>query len=908
MKLLCLTTLALCGSLSVFAGNENDYRKLKENSQKLELRNNLGTPGAVQFSQNNKLAAADFFQTYINPNLADGSEIKELRKETDELGYTHHLFQQYFNNYVIEGAEYRITDNLQGINFASGYIYPITEMRIPVLSGQQALLKATGFIGATTYKWQLPEEEALLKVLESDASATYLPQGEQIILPMEDVQGNITYKTVFKFDVYAHQPMGRYFVYVDAVSGEVLKSLSRIHHNNEDGSGITLYNGNQSFKTDSYNGSYRLQEATSVGNATRSIKTFDMNNGTNYGSAVDFTDADNYWTDNTNKDRAGWSAHWGAEATWDYFYTVHSRNSYDGNGATINSYVHYDNNYSNAYWDGSKMTYGDGDGTNYDPLVGLDVVGHEITHAVTERSSNLAYQNESGALNESFSDIFGTSIEFYKEGSSGDYLIGEDFDIKNHQGFRSMSNPKAHGDPDTYKGTNWKSTSIFPNLADDYGGVHSNSGVQNHWFYILSAGKSGTNDKGSSYNVSAIGVVNAAKIAHRNNTTKLTSSSTYADARTGAIASATELFGAGSPEVIATTNAWYAVGVGSAYVGGPATCNTPLGLSASSITQTSVTLSWSAASGATAYNMKYKAQSASTWTTTTSASTSKAISGLTAGTAYEFQVQSDCGSANTSAFSSSYNFSTTSAGGGVTSYCASSGTDASSEWIQRVTLSNVDNNSGTNNGYGNYVSTVIQLTAGNVHRFTLTPGFKSGGLLGANSYPEYWRIWIDYNQDGDFTDSGEMAFDAGATSTTTVNGSITVPANALMGATRLRIQMKYNAAPTSCESFSYGEVEDYTVHITGSSTFATQTTNTEQREMNQLKMDVYPNPASNEVHVNWTEGNANYRLITLTGQVVKTGSFENNSVIQVSEFTNGLYILEVSSSLNTLRQQIVVRH
>ena len=272
------------------------------------------------------------------------------------------------------------------------------------------------------------------------------------------------------------------------------------------------------------------------------------------------------------------------------------------------------------------MTYGDGDGSTFDPLVGLDVVGHEIAHAVTERTSGLVYQNESGALNESFSDIFGTAIEFYKEGAAGDWLIGEDFDVQNGVGFRSMENPNAEGDPDTYGGTNWKSNSLFPNLADDYGGVHSNSGVQNYWFYVLTVGKTGTNDNNDAYSVQGIGIEKAAAIAYRNNATKLTSNSDYADARNGAIASAIELYGANSQEVISTTNAWYAVGVGNEHPGGgPATCDVPSGLVASAITQTSATLNWSNVGAASNYNVRYREVGTSTWTTSAQSGTSKAF-------------------------------------------------------------------------------------------------------------------------------------------------------------------------------------------------------------------------------------------------------------------------------------------
>jgi PKD repeat protein len=173
-----------------------------------------------------------------------------------------------------------------------------------------------------------------------------------------------------------------------------------------------------------------------------------------------------------------------------------------------------------------------------------------MTHGVTERSSGLAYQNESGALNESFSDIMGTCVEFYAKPTDANWDIGEDVGA-----LRNMQNPKSHNQPDTYKGQQW-----YTGTADN-GGVHTNSGVQNRWFYILVSGAQGTNDIGSAYNVTGIGIDKAAKITYRN-LINLTSSSNYAASRAGALKAAKDLYGECSQEYLSTGNAWYAVGVG----------------------------------------------------------------------------------------------------------------------------------------------------------------------------------------------------------------------------------------------------------------------------------------------------------------------------------------------------------
>ena len=302
-------------------------------------------------------------------------------------------------------------------------------------------------------------------------------------------------------------------------------------------------------------GNYRLRESGRGGG----IATFDALNQITYPLSVDFVDIDSNFTD--VNDLVGVSAHWGAEATYDYYLTKHGRDSYDNAGARIVSYTHFDDNFVNAFWGGGRMHFGDGNGTNYGPLVALDVVGHEFTHGVTQYSSDLIYFAEPGALNESFSDIFGTLVEYYIEGSNGDWLLGEDFALSAPP-FRSMENPNSRNDPDTYLGNFWAPTG--PN-DPDAGGVHTNSGVQNYWFYLLCEGGSGVNDNGDTYTVTGIGIEEAAQIAYRSLTVYLMPTSQYFDARQSSINSALDLFGQNSNQVQAVTEAWFAVGVGNPY-------------------------------------------------------------------------------------------------------------------------------------------------------------------------------------------------------------------------------------------------------------------------------------------------------------------------------------------------------
>jgi vibriolysin len=213
------------------------------------------------------------------------------------------------------------------------------------------------------------------------------------------------------------------------------------------------------------------------------------------------------------------------------------------------------------------MVYGDGDGVDSGPLTVLDVVGHELTHAVTEKSSALIYKNESGALNEAMSDVFGAAIEAYRDGAvtGKTWKIGEDCWTPGTAGdaLRYMNDPALAGDYDYYP-TRYVGTS-------DNGGVHWNSGIANLAFYLAVAG--GTHPRGKTSNVVPAlaadpveSITKGAAIFYRANTAYLGASATFGDARTATAQAAADLYGANSAEVTAINEAWTAVGVKPAAV------------------------------------------------------------------------------------------------------------------------------------------------------------------------------------------------------------------------------------------------------------------------------------------------------------------------------------------------------
>ena len=257
--------------------------------------------------------------------------------------------------------------------------------------------------------------------------------------------------------------------------------------------------------------------------------------------------------------------HWAMEKTYDFYLNQLSRNSFDNAGGLIKNYVHKGVAWNNANWNGTAMSYGDGDSLLFSPLTSIDVVGHEFTHAVVQSAAGLQYQGESGALNESFADIFGTAIEFYGA-ISPNWTIGENINLPAPFFMRSMSNPNSANtkQPDTYNGTYWRNPNCgTPNQDNDFCGVHFNSGVQNFWFYLLSQGGSGTNDIGNSFSVSGIGLNQATQIAYRNLRFNLSENSNFLASYYGSLQAAEDLFGANSTQQNSVRAAWYAVGIGN---------------------------------------------------------------------------------------------------------------------------------------------------------------------------------------------------------------------------------------------------------------------------------------------------------------------------------------------------------
>jgi Zn-dependent metalloprotease len=355
--------------------------------------------------------------------------------------------------------------------------------------------------------------------------------------------------------VRADQTPSRMHVVIDARNGRTLTRWDEVV-TADTGTGHSIYSGTVGLGTTSSGSGYQLKDGNRGGNYTTNLNHAETGTGTL------FTDSDNTWGNGSQSDPASAAvdAHYGAAMTWDYYLNRHGRRGIFDNGQGVPSRVHYGNGYQNAFWDGQQMTYGDGY-QNQDPLVELDVAGHEMSHGVTEASAGLEYTGDAGGLNESTSDIFGTAVEWYANNADDvpDYLIGEEIDINGN------GTPLRYMDRPSRDGGSYDCWSSSVGNADP----HYSSGPGNHWFYLASEGSGAKTINGVSYNsptcngstVSGIGHAAVEDIWYRALTTYMTSTETYPQARDDSIRAAVDLYGADSTQCRGIEAAWSAVAV-----------------------------------------------------------------------------------------------------------------------------------------------------------------------------------------------------------------------------------------------------------------------------------------------------------------------------------------------------------
>ncbi len=686
--------------------------------------------------------------------------------ETDQLGWIHYRFRETYKNIDVEDGVFYIHTLGGKIVSANGEFYaPIQAAVNGSLSVQHAEQTAYAELHSTEMMKAYPME-ATAKIIFRDEHGTY--------------------HACWKVDAWSNVPMKRFFYYVDINSGKIAGERTRICDTDVPGVAACAHNGSQNIITDSLSPNYfRLQESGRGGGII-----------THAPGPIDIVDTDNNWTNTANYDDYATDAHWGAEMTFDFYFNNFGRNSIDNANMVVDIQAH-DGLYVNAFWNGTYAAFGDGDGVDYSPLTSMEIVGHEMTHGVVQFSAGLVYAGESGALNESYADVVGAAVRWIYNPSVATWFIGDQIcSTAAAIPFRDMSDPNAFQCADTYGG-------LWFNNGDI---VHYDSGIQNHWFYLLCTGGSGTNDIGNNYSVSAINMMDACAIAYRSLTVYLTPNSTFADAAMYGEQSAVDLFGQCSNQQIQTSNAWYAVGVGNPFSGivtanflaiPAVACSSPASVSFVNTGWNGTTWNWDFGDG------NFSTQQSPTHIYTNPGTYNVTLIATGAG---------NCIGADTITINSAVIVNNVpgpvaaSCNPATTNYCCNSG-------ITLVQFNTI--NWTSNDGIDNYSDFTCAdstlLIAGDPYQLTVNTG---GAPTSADD--EAISVFIDYNNDGVFTSPAELAYSDGASVGGVHTGWINTAVTATLN-TRLRMRVISDVATNTitggCYAPARGQVEDYMVYF-----------------------------------------------------------------------------------------------
>lgn len=484
-------------------------------------------------------------------NLDADADLVLKKTETDDLGFTSYRFYQTYKGIAVENSMYVVTTKNGKVTGMNGEIVldfdaSLSQKVSASVSAPAAINAAINNVKAELYAWQDKGMEDRIKTQSKNPAASFAPKAE---LVWYSPQENLTSKDLvlcYKIDIYAVRPLSRADYFIDAQTGQLVGKHDKIFYSDATGTANTAYSGTQTIHSDFTGTQYRLRDLTK-GDGVITL------HGESGQRGQDYTSTSSNWN-LSGFDQAALDAHFGVSSTYNFYFNVFHRNSYDDQGTALYSYVNDPTYTDNAFWDGTAMNFNKRSDGSPGGVTGIDVTGHELTHGVTQTTSALIYSKESGAINESMSDIMGKLVQFYTKPTDINWQLSNDMNWI----IRDMSNPKLYHQPNTYLGQYWVKSRFIDN-----GGVHTNSGIGNFFFYLLVNGGSGTNDNGNSYTVRKIGFKKAASIIYRTETVYLFPSAVYADWRTACINAATDLYGANSVAVQSVENAWYAVGVGT---------------------------------------------------------------------------------------------------------------------------------------------------------------------------------------------------------------------------------------------------------------------------------------------------------------------------------------------------------
>lgn len=578
-------------------------------------------------------------------NLNPLSNLVLYNTEKDNIGFIHYRYFQTFKDIPIENTMYIVhTKNGKLVSFSGEIILDfettdkllIKNTNLKIIKPNKALETTLSFIKAQKYSWE-----------KSNKSIGQKTKPELVWYSSDDKITPKNLRLAYKIDIIGTAPQSNISYFLDANTQKLLGTKTLSHNTDSNNIVQTKISGSQSIHSDFSNGIYYLIDNTRG-------KGIEIKNAQKSGNPV-FTSSYSNWN-LTGAEQNALDVMYGLEATYDFYMSKFNRNSLDGNGLRLIGVVNDDNLNSfngNAGWFRSENALKFGritrnNNLSNDGVTSLDVIGHEFTHGVTSYAHKLKYEKESGAINESFSDIMGKGVEFYNVlrfdlvWKIGNYL--------NHPTLnRNMSTPCTYLGRRTWIST----TGCNPDNSNDHCWVHTNSGVGNYMFYLLVSGGTGINELNEYYNFKGIGLENALKIIYRSQVIYLFPNATYSDWYRACNTAAVDIGGGFGGFYETSMNVWGAVGVTELRI------PSPNNIRVSKRGFTNTTISWDKADNTLTYTLMYKKETETDeeWHTIDANDNNISLSELEPGTKYFFHVRSN-GSKRSSDYSVGYSFKT----------------------------------------------------------------------------------------------------------------------------------------------------------------------------------------------------------------------------------------------------------
>jgi|GEM_PF-1417915 len=503
----------------------------------VSLDDNTGMPRWAELKQDQNISEKVFFEWFNETyQFSSGISFKLLRSDTDNIGFIHNRYKQYYNKAEVVNSMLIVHIKGRWVESFNGEYYKNFSENKVLISPSSARDKLLASYGNVLFRWQVPANESALKNVTGNLDATWYPN----VIPLVYVLDKTSKKSHNVIPCYAihvgiSKPRQDVIVLLDVRNGDAVANFPQEVDTDSSGKANTFYEGIRNITTDFITkDSFRLQES-----GKRHVSTSKLAAG------ADFYDKDNYW--NNGSDRIAADIHWAGELVSDFMKKYFQKNSYDGKGGTINMIT--SSGSGNAFWNLSSntATFLVGSTTSVGPCAAVDVVGHEMGHGIADEICGLVYSGEACALHESFADINGHMTEITADSTKANWLIGEK--VWSPGGIRNMRDPWKFSNPKAYGGKFW------PN------GCHGNGGVQNYWYYIMVNGDTATNEYGYVYKLAGLGHWKAAQIHYRGYFSYMVPNGTFKDALKGSIKAAKDLYGSCSNEIDYTFKAWKAVNV-----------------------------------------------------------------------------------------------------------------------------------------------------------------------------------------------------------------------------------------------------------------------------------------------------------------------------------------------------------